>query len=63
MAYEPGMTIIFDVISKSALVSFRGRITNLPGPFESKEAAVVAGEALCRDLGWNEIVHRYQGAT
>ena len=49
--YEPGMKIIFDLHTRSAKVSFRGKISNL-GTFESEEYARSAGEAFCRKHGW-----------
>ncbi|MDX3924476.1 MAG: hypothetical protein QHC90_01540 [Shinella sp.] len=50
--YEPGMYILYDVIKKNVLVEFRGKSHFLSGPFASRSAAIAAGEALCRELGW-----------
>ncbi|MCV9965690.1 hypothetical protein OIU34_27840 [Pararhizobium sp. BT-229] len=47
------MTIVFDVLSKSVLIVFRGKITILPGPFQDKKAAIAAAEEHCRKLGWS----------
>jgi hypothetical protein len=55
MAYEPDMTIIFDVTSKGVAVSFRGKAIYLPGPYLDRKAGVAAGEALCRKLGWLDV--------
>jgi hypothetical protein len=55
MAYEAGMTIIFDVITKSIVVSFRDRVVTLPGPFVDRKAGVVAGEICCKSLGWKDL--------
>ena len=52
MAYEPDMTVIFDPNSKAVIVSFRGKLTYLPGPYPDRKAAVAAGEQRCRQLGW-----------
>ena len=52
MKYEPEMNIIFDVLQKTVLVQFRGKIVMLPGPFSSYRQAVGAGEAYCRRMGW-----------
>lgn len=52
MAYEANMTILFDVITKSVLVSSRGELTTLPGPFPDRRTGIAAGEAYCKTLGW-----------
>jgi hypothetical protein len=54
MAYEVDMTLIFDPVTKGIVVSFRDKITYLTGPFDDRKAAVRAGEAMCRKLGWKD---------
>lgn len=51
MPYEPGMQIVFDLLSGMAVVSFRESITML-GPFATNRLATQAGEKNCRDQGW-----------
>ncbi|WP_188080135.1 hypothetical protein [Neorhizobium sp. P12A] len=55
MAYEADMALIFDPVSGGLVVSFRGKISYLTGPFEDRKAAVRAGEDVCRKLGWKDI--------
>jgi hypothetical protein len=50
--YEPGMTIVYDVVSKSTFIHFRGKLHYLLGPFATRREAIAAGEAKCRELGW-----------
>lgn len=50
--YEPGMKVSYDPTSKRVIVAFRGRITVLPGTYESETLAVEGAEAHCRLLGW-----------
>lgn len=52
VAYEIGMSIIFDVITKSILVTFRGDFTTLPGPYRSRTQGIATGEEFCRKAGW-----------
>jgi len=52
MQYEPGMQIIWDVITREIVVIFRGSVTSLLGRFESRELGIAAGEQLCRNCGW-----------
>ena len=52
MGYEPDMTIIFDALTKSCVVSFRGAHKILTGPYKNREQAIAAGEAYCRANGW-----------
>ena len=52
MKYEQGMHIIYDVMKKGVLVEFRGTSHYLEGPFASQREAILAGENLCRRLGW-----------
>lgn len=51
--YEPGMKVRFEPRSKRVVVSFRGKITVLPEPYETEDQAVAAGESHCRRAGWN----------
>lgn len=51
MAYEQGMQIVFDAVTKSAVVVFRDELFIL-GPFANQRLAYDAGEQLCRDQGW-----------
>lgn len=52
MCYESGMSIVFDVLSKSVVIVFRGEVIMLPGPFQDRKAAIAAAEDHCRKLGW-----------
>jgi hypothetical protein len=52
MHYEAGMTIVFDVLSKSVLIVFRDKIITLPGPYSEQQTAVLAAEQHRRTLGW-----------
>ena len=49
--YEPGMRIIYDLRSRTAKVTFRGKISTL-GMFESEFDARKAGEIFCKRHGW-----------
>lgn len=49
--YEPNMRVVYHVLSKSVLVTFRGEITML-GPFVDRDEAVEAAEDYCRERGW-----------
>lgn len=49
--YEADMSIIYDVVTKTVVVSCRGKMTLL-GPFPNRRAAIVAGESFCRERGW-----------
>ncbi|MCJ8520491.1 hypothetical protein ABID21_003638 [Pseudorhizobium tarimense] len=49
--YEQGMHIIFDVITRCAVVTFRGKM-DIIGPCPDRSAAIAAAEALCRESGW-----------
>ena len=46
------MQVVFDIFSKSVLVSFRGTTSILRGPFATNRAAIAAGEAYCLQAGW-----------
>jgi hypothetical protein len=50
--YEIGMTIIYDVVTKSTFIGFRGEFHYLIGPFLSRREGIAAGEAKCLQLGW-----------
>jgi hypothetical protein len=52
MPYEPGMTIMFDVLTKAVFIEFRGHFTFLTGPFKDRSTGVAAGEDFCRSKGW-----------
>ncbi|KQY31843.1 hypothetical protein [Rhizobium sp. Root483D2] len=53
MAYEAGMLIMFDVVTKGVFVEFRNRFENLPGPYANRAVGIAAGEAYCHNLGWD----------
>jgi hypothetical protein len=50
--YEAGMKITYDATSKRVVVAFRGRISVLPGNYESETDGIKAGELYCRQHGW-----------
>lgn len=52
MAYEKGMSIMHDDVTKTILIEFRGVSTVLPGPYLERAEGVIAGEAFCRENGW-----------
>ena len=52
MRYEQGMSITFDIISKSVMISFRDREHTLPGPYLNQKEAVQAAEKFCLEHGW-----------
>jgi hypothetical protein len=54
MAYEPGMSVQYDFITKKVTVHFRGQRVELPGTYESREEGIRAGEEYCRQLGWRD---------
>jgi hypothetical protein len=54
MAYETDMALVYDPVTKGLVVSFRGKITYLAGPFDDRKTAIRAGEDLCRKLGWRD---------
>jgi hypothetical protein len=45
------MSIIFDVLTKSTVITFREKI-KLLGPFIDRTAAITASEEYCRSKGW-----------
>lgn len=51
-SYEPGMKVSYDPASKRVVVAFRGKITVLPGTFETEIEGTEAGEVHCRLHGW-----------
>jgi hypothetical protein len=51
--YEPGMKVSYDAVSHKVTVAFRGRVTILPGQFETQDQADWAGENYCRHHGWH----------
>jgi hypothetical protein len=53
MAYEPDMTIIFDVNSKGVAVSFRGKVIYLPGPYPDRKAVSPPAKSFVESwAGW-----------
>jgi hypothetical protein len=54
MAYEKGMNIVFDLLSNTVVVSFRGEAVILPGRFLTNRDGIAAGEAYCRERGWKD---------
>ncbi|TCQ02107.1 hypothetical protein C8J34_12229 [Rhizobium sp. PP-F2F-G36] len=52
MRYEKDMSIIYDVFSKSVMISFREQEHTLAGPFPNQRAAVHAAEQFCVERGW-----------
>lgn len=52
MEYEPGMQIIWDVLTREIVIIFRGLVTTLDRKFSSREEGIEAGEAYCRAAGW-----------
>lgn len=50
--YETGMKVLFDAPSQRVIVNFRGRVIVLPGSYDDERSARLAGEHLCRQLGW-----------
>ena len=53
MAYEPGMSVQYDDLSKKVTVIFRGKKVVLHGRYQTREAGVRAGEQFCREQGWS----------
>ncbi|KQV80497.1 hypothetical protein ASC90_25170 [Rhizobium sp. Root1220] len=53
MPYEYGMQLVFDLVERTVVVSFRDDL-KLLGPFTSQKAAIRAGEQYCRDHGWDD---------
>tara|TARA_R110002020_G_scaffold471284_1_gene698204 strand:+ start:4648 stop:4821 length:174 start_codon:yes stop_codon:yes gene_type:complete len=51
--YEQEMHIIYDVLTKNVLITFRGE-TELLGPFDDRRKAIDAAENYCRDRGWGK---------
>jgi len=50
--YEPGMKVSYDPTTHRVVVAFRGRITVIPGTYDSELRGIAAGEAHCRGQGW-----------
>jgi hypothetical protein len=53
MPYEDGMQLVFDLVDRTLVVSFRDTVKML-GPFENQKAAVRAEEKYCRERGWDD---------
>ncbi len=51
--YEKGMHIIFDVLMRCAIVTFRGEM-NIIDPYPNRSAAIAAAEERCRKNGWGQ---------
>ena len=47
------MTIVFDLLTRIAVVSFSGAII-MPGPFANQSLKTKAGEKHCRERGWDD---------
>jgi len=56
--YEDGMVVFYDCVTKAVFIDFRGGFHYLIGPYTTKAAAIAAGEAKCRDLGWQAVPAR-----
>jgi hypothetical protein len=54
IAYENGMQIIWDVVTREIIVIFRGAVTAAPIRFENRGDGIAWGENLCREAGWGE---------
>lgn len=46
------VTFVFDVVSKSVLIEYRGKVVTLEGPWPSQQQARAAAEDYCRIRGW-----------
>jgi hypothetical protein len=53
MAYEKDMQVVYDAVTKSAVVIFRD-VLSILGPFSNARSAYDAGEQHCRDNGWDD---------
>lgn len=53
MPYEAGMQIVFDLVDRTVVVSFRDTVKML-GPYADRKEAIHAGEQFCRDRGWDD---------
>ncbi len=51
-SYETGMKVHYDGALRKVTVTFRGRVIALPGQYASQDEATWAGEAFCRENGW-----------
>ncbi|WP_244490447.1 hypothetical protein [Rhizobium sp. Root708] len=47
------MQLVFDLVERTVVVSFRDTVKML-GPFADQKAAIKAGEQHCRDHGWDD---------
>jgi len=50
MSTDQNLTLIFDAVTKSVVVTFRGRMKLLIGPYPTRAAAVTAGRAFAENL-------------
>lgn len=62
MQYEPGMQIIWDVLTREIVVIFRGLATTLDQKFTTRDEGIAAGEAFCRSAGWGSADDHEQGS-
>lgn len=62
-AYEPGMQIIWDVLTREVFVVFRGMVISAGQGFETREEGIAEGERICRNSGWNGGVETQATAT
>ncbi len=46
------MKVTYDPTSQRVVVAFRGRITVLPGSYDTETKGIAAGETHCRGQGW-----------
>jgi hypothetical protein len=51
--YEADMSIIYDAVGKSIVVTFRGKTVML-GPYPDRRTAMIAAEDFCRARGWGQ---------
>lgn len=54
MPHEEGMKLVFDLVERTVVVSFRDTIKIL-GPFPDQNTAMHAGEQYCGDHGWDDV--------
>jgi hypothetical protein len=50
--YEQGMSLCYDCVTKAVVISFRGEVHYIVGPFLNRTNAIKAAEEKCRLLGW-----------
>ncbi len=52
MPYEAKMSVAYEDTDKTVTVHFRGEKIVLPGPYQTREQGMEAGEQYCRERGW-----------